>query len=471
MLFTDPVFLVFFFLIFFGYWGLRSNHPRKVLLLIGSYVFYGAWDYRFLGLIVASTLIDFVVGRILRFDGAARRRRVWLILSLVSNLGILGFFKYFNFFIDSGVGLLGFFGFEQNPRSLSIILPVGISFFTFQSMSYTIDVYRRRIKPISSPVDFALFVSFFPQLVAGPIVRASEFLPQLTETKVFKTVAVRRLLLLFLIGFIKKACIADNLAPAVDRVFSSPLDFDTGSIWVAVLFYATQIYCDFSGYTDMAIATAGFLGYELPVNFRAPYFARNITEFWQRWHISLSGWLRDYLYISLGGNRGSRFFVARNLMITMLLGGLWHGASWNFVIWGGLHGFALIAHKKWLQARGHSFARFSAGGVRTVLSTGLTFYWVCICWVLFRSESIDVAGDLFRGFVLFSANGSETIGFGNILWMIPIGVTHWLLTRWSPADAAERLPGWLFSFLYGLGVAAVLACIPTGTKPFIYFQF
>ena len=296
---------------------------------------------------MASSALDYFVGAMLARTENPGRRRGWLILSLCANLGTIAFFKYYNFFVTSAAALLAWLGLPASLHTLNIIIPVGVSFYTFHSMSYTIDVYRGRLKPVSSILDLACFIGFFPQMVAGPIVRASTFLPQLQTTRRFADVDVRGALVLFLTGFIKKACIADAVAPFVDRYFEAPWNFTMASAWVAVLFYAIQIYCDFSGYTDMAIATAGLLGYELPVNFRFPYFARNISDFWHRWHISLSSWLRDYLYIPLGGNRGPAWFVYRNIMITMLLGGLWHGGAWTFVIWGGLHGLALIVHRAW----------------------------------------------------------------------------------------------------------------------------
>src|SRR5436190_6954508 len=331
MLFVEFRFFWFFLLVFSVYWSLRENRSRKIWLLVCSYFFYAAWNWKFLFLLAGSSLLDYVVGYMLAQTEDPRARRGWLMLSLSANLGTLAFFKYFNFFIASGATFLAWLGLPVSVHTLNIILPVGISFYTFHSMSYTIDVYRGKQRPISNFVDLSLFVSFFPPLVAGPIVRAVYFLPQLVSTKKFSNVDVRGAVMLFLAGFIKKACIADGVAPIADRYFAHPANFTPRSAWIGVLFYAIQIYCDFSGYTDMAIAAAHLLGYQLPNNFRFPYFAQNVSDFWRRWHISLSSWLRDYLYIPLGGNRGSRAFVYRNVMITMLLGGLWHGAAWTFV--------------------------------------------------------------------------------------------------------------------------------------------
>ena len=460
MLFTQPIYFIFFTAVFTLYWRIRSHALRKVLLLMASYVFYGAWDPRFLTLIFLSTAIDFEVGR--RLDATAQpvSRKALLWISMAANLGILGFFKYFDFFVQSGADLFGL----SDVRTLGLILPVGISFFTFQSMSYTIDIYRGRLKPINSFTDFALFVSFFPQLVAGPIVRAATFLPQLKTEKRFADVHVQSLLTLFLIGFIKKACISDNLSPVIDPVFANPNLYDTLGIWIAVVFYAVQIYCDFSGYTDMAIASAGLLGYNLTRNFAFPYFAANIAEFWRRWHISLSTWLRDYLYISLGGNRSGAAKTYRNLMITMVLGGLWHGAAWHFIIWGGLHGVALAIHR-WVRERNVLPA------IYTPLGMIATFYWVCLAWIFFRAETMEDALHLTRAFVTFQSPGETSLDPRLLLWLIPAVAAHWIAYRHDVILWVRRVPDWAFSA--GLAMAAITALmfVPTDVQPFIYFQF
>src|SRR6266480_130995 len=349
MSFVEFRFLWFFLIVFAVYWAMRGNTERKIWLLICSYAFYAAWNWKFLFLLFGSMALDYTVGMMMARSQNPRTRRAWLIASLCANLGVLGFFKYFNFFISSASEFSAWLGLPVSVSTLNVVLPVGISFYTFQSMSYTIDVYRGRQAPVSNFLDLALFISFFTHLVAGPIMPAVFFLPQLASARKFSDVDVRGALLLFLSGFIKKACVADAVAPIVDRYFDHPAAFTATSAWIAVLFYAIQIYCDFSGYTDMAIAAARLLGYQLPTNFQFPYFARNVSDFWGRWHISLSSWLRDYLYIPLGGNRGSRGFAYRNVMITILLGGRWHGAAWTFVIWGALHGTALLNHREWTR--------------------------------------------------------------------------------------------------------------------------
>ncbi|HEX7530502.1 MAG TPA: hypothetical protein VF333_05105, partial [Pyrinomonadaceae bacterium] len=285
MLFVEFRFFWFFLVVFSVYWSLRENRSRKIWLLVCSYIFYAAWNWKFLFLLMGSSALDYIVGMMLAWTENPRRRRGWLILSLVANLGTIALFKYYNFFVVSAATFLAWLGLPASAHTLNIIIPVGVSFYTFHSMSYTIDVYRGKMRAVSSLLDVACFIGFFPQMVAGPIVRAFAFLPQLQSLRKFSSVDVRGALVLFLTGFIKKACVADALALSVDRYFDAPWHFDTASAWVAVLFYAIQIYCDFSGYTDMAIACARLLGYELTINFRFPYFSRDIAEFWQRWHI------------------------------------------------------------------------------------------------------------------------------------------------------------------------------------------
>ena len=469
MLFTESRFLVFFVIVFLVYWALNKNTPRKHWLLLSSYVFYGSWDWRFLSLIILSTLINYLAGlRMSNPAASTQRRKQWLIISLVANLGILGFFKYFNFFAESATEFLGLLGLQANWVTLHIVLPVGISFFTFQAMSYTIDVYRNKLAPQKNLFDLALFIAFFPQLVAGPIVRAADFLPQLAIARSFSQVNVRACLVLFMIGFFKKACVADNLAPLIDQYFANPELYTVFSAWLAVLCYAIQIYCDFSGYSDMAIACAGLLGYQLCLNFAHPYFAANITDFWRRWHISLSSWLRDYLYIPLGGNRGNQWFTYRNLMLTMLLGGLWHGAAWNFVIWGGLHGLALILHREWSKWLGH--LKFF-GVLFSLIGPLLTFYWVCIAWVFFRASDLATALHVNQAFILFESSGTQTITAQLLGLIIILAIVHWLAYRRVFNDWWQNLSGHTFAVSYGVAAALLMTLLPTGYTPFIYFQF
>lgn len=504
MLFVEFRFFVFFLVVFCVHWALRSNTARKVWLLACSHFFYacffigdpgdffanvraGAWGklpvgWWFPAVLIGSTLMDYLVGIRIADARSERGRKAWLLVSLAINLGVLGFFKYFNFFIASASGFLAWLGLPASDWTLAIFLPYGISFYTFQSMSYSIDVYRRRLEPVRRVLDLAFFIAFFPQLVAGPIVRAMTFLPQVFEKRRWANVDVRACLVLFFIGFVKKACVSETVAPIVDEFFAAPQKFDVYSTWVAVVFYAVQIYCDFSGYSDMAIASARLLGYELTLNFNFPYFAQHITEFWRRWHISLSTWLRDYLYISLGGNRGSKWFTYRNLMLTMVLGGLWHGASWNFVIWGGLHGFALIVHREWQRLTENAGAAFKR--VMSWIAVPLTFYWICITWVFFRAAPLvdektkqvertgfEVARMVLDSFVLFDPHGKRSFSL-NCLWLfLGLVLVHWLCSRRVFSTWWRRIPEWLFAALLGIGVAVALFFLPAKYKPFIYFQF
>lgn len=477
MLFTETRFLFFFAAVFVAYWWAASDTARKWLLLLASYAFYAAWNWRFLGLIVASTGIDFAIGLRLgdRSTTPAVRRR-WVLLSVAWNLGVLAFFKYFNFGLDSATTLLNWVGLHADRHTLAIILPVGISFFTFQSMSYSIDVYTGTLRPCRSLLDFATFIGFFPQLFAGPIVRAIDFLPQLDAPRRLADVRGRAMLVLFLLGYFKKAVVADNLAPVVDAFFKHPEHYNWLGCWTAVLFYAAQIYCDFSGYTDMAIAAAGLLGYEFCRNFEFPYLSPNIGEFWRRWHMSLSSWLRDYLYIPLGGNRGGRLYVHRNLMLTMLLGGLWHGAAWTFVAWGGLQGGALVAHREYrrgLKAVGWDkpVGRVLPG-LLVLVGTAVTFWWACLSWIFFRStDGFRPALSIARSFATFRSRGPADFGLAAVGVFAGLVLVHFLASRAWLAGWWAKVPAPLFAAGCGVAFASILPWTPLRYAPFIYFQF
>jgi alginate O-acetyltransferase complex protein AlgI len=464
VLFVEPRYLAFFALVFCLAWLIRDNRRRKLALLLASYAFYAAWDWRFSTLIAVSTLADYFAAlRIEPAQGRARDR--WLVAALAVNLGLLGFFKYFGFFVDSAVELGELLGVAVRRPALEVILPVGISFFTFQSMSYTLDVHAGRLRATRSLLDVALFVAFFPQLVAGPIVRARQFLPQLATRPRFADVDVRGASALFLIGFVKKVFVADLIGGWIDPYFAAPEDFAPGSSRVAVPLFAVQIYCDFSGYTDMAIASAGLLGYRLTRNFAHPYFACDVRDFWRRWHISLSSWLRDYLYIPLGGGRGPLPRIYRNLLLTMLLGGLWHGASWTFVVWGGLHGLALVVAREWERKRP---ARLSLPPLAGWL---LTSSWVCFAWILFRAESLGDAFAIAADFLNRSGDGSQLLD-ARVLALLPLlAMGHWITQRGTLRRAASRLPGWAFACGLGATAAVLVWLLPTRFAPFIYFQF
>jgi alginate O-acetyltransferase complex protein AlgI len=469
MLFTELRFFLFFALLLAIYWAIPRNSSRKILLLVASYTFYSVWDWRFLSLILLSTVVDYFAGLFISQNKTTAGKNSWLLVSLTVNLGMLGIFKYFNFFAASFADLFQTIGIEPGWTTLNIVLPVGISFYTFQTLSYTIDVYRKQLEPTRKFLDFALFVAFFPQLVAGPIVRAKDFLYQLDTDRHFAKVDLRWALTLFGIGFIKKACIADNLAPYVDRFYANPATFSLMDSWVAVCAYAAQIYCDFSGYTDMAIAIAGLFGYRLRGNFATPYVATDITDFWRRWHISLSTWLRDYLYIPLGGSRNGKILTYRNLMITMLLGGLWHGASWNFVFWGACHGAGLAIHKIWREVLG-------AKKMPVIVGTAITLLFVVLLWVPFRAPDTAITWQVWTQ--LFGADSNAAAGNGLSAEGIAIGIVlaTMLIVHFGRNSGVfvplwRRPPALVFAFGYGLAFSVALALRAVSYQPFIYFQF
>ncbi len=389
MLFNSYVFIGFFVVVYSLYLLLRGHHKaQNRLLLVASYVFYGYWDWRFLSLIAISTLIDYSVGLALHTTEASRRRKQLLLISVAANLTLLGFFKYFNFFADSVAGLLDLFGMHAGFVTLNIVLPVGISFYTFQTMSYTIDIYRRKLTPTRNLLDFALFVSFFPQLVAGPIERAVNLLPQITSRRRITSSQINAGLFLLVWGYYKKVVIADNVAKIADQIFNGYTQYHGLDLLIGTLAFTLQILCDFSGYSDIARGLAKLMGFDLMVNFKLPYFALNPSDFWLRWHVSLSSWLRDYLYIPLGGNRGGSARTQRNLALTMLLGGLWHGAAWHFVIWGGFHGLILALYRVFDRHPEHLDPwNGQYRTARIISKMFLMFTLTIIGWVFFRAAT------------------------------------------------------------------------------------
>jgi D-alanyl-lipoteichoic acid acyltransferase DltB (MBOAT superfamily) len=382
MLFNTIPFLVFLPLVFVLFWTIQTKHPNfgKLILLISSYIFYGWWDWRFLILIFISSAADFIIGRLLYSQNKHSHKKLLLGLSTIINIGILFFFKYYNFFIESFQSLFKLSN-NGNWTTLNIILPVGISFYTFQTLSYTIDIYRNKIEPTKSALTFFTFVSFFPQLVAGPIERASRLIPQFDRKQIFSFSQASDGLKLILWGLFKKMVIADQLAIIVNTVYGQPENFSGIGIIASTFLFGFQIYCDFSGYSDIAIGTAKLFGIELMSNFKTPYLATSFSDFWHRWHISLSTWFRDYLYISLGGNRKGRFSWSRNILITFLISGLWHGANVTFLLWGLFHGIFYIFEK--------FLSPFINIGKRLKTTFGwlITFTVVNCSWILFRAES------------------------------------------------------------------------------------
>ena len=461
-------FLIFFLVVFSTYWFLPLK-GQNLLLLIASYVFYGAWDWRFLLLLMGTTIVDYLVGlRLQSLEDEGKRRRT-LVLSIVANLGVLSIFKYYGFFVESAGGLLGRIGVDFNPTSLEIILPVGISFYTFQSMSYTIDVYRKRMPACRSLPDFALFVSFFPQLVAGPIERAKRLLPQLQTARPRLTSdRVQTGIALIIEGLVRKVVIADIAAPVVNRIFALSGESSWKSLVVGVVAFGLQIYGDFSGYSAIARGTARLLGIELMHNFREPYLARNITEFWRCWHISLSSWLRDYLYVPLGGSRAGRARTYFNLLIVMTLGGLWHGAAWTFVVWGVIHGALLAFHKMFRRIEG---APEGPIRWRDVPPIALTLVAVNLAWVFFRADSLGTATTILSRIFTRQSGFFDVRDATLVIVLVVATLAIDLFARAARGrNVAEKHP-FRLGLATGVGLAFLVVASGGEIVPFIYFQF
>ncbi len=461
MLFNSYIFVfVFLPLVLLGWWGLRHTRGRLVFLTLASYLFYGWWDWRFLPLMIASTTVDYIAGQHISQSDDRRTRRLWLVCSLTFNLSILGFFKYYGFFATSVNQVAARLGLVGLAPVLNIILPIGISFYTFNSMSYTIDIYRRIVRPARSLVHFSAFVAMFPHLVAGPIVRYADIEDQFNDLKSrlpWHQASVG--IYFFVVGMAKKLLIADQLAPHVNSYFAAPGAGGMVGAWAGALGYTFQLYFDFSGYSDMAVGLAHLLGIQFPQNFNSPYKAANIADFWRRWHMSLSTWLRDYLFIPLGGSRGSTVATARNLFITMFLGGLWHGANWTFVVWGLYHGVLLGAYhslraRKWIPEW-------------TGLSRALTFFAVVIGWVFFRSETLAKAAHIL-GMMFGSAGVGSLHGDYVYAGMIVLAAAIAFL---APNTWEIKL-GPNPRYAYALALLLVLAILLLDKEsPFLYFQF
>jgi len=474
--FNSQAYLLFFAVVFAVYWLLPWARARIWLLLAASYTFYAFWSQQLALLVAGTTMMDYLLARGMDVSSSRGMRRLLLGTSLSVNLGLLCYFKYANFFIDSLKTSLALAGMSSSIPYLEVVIPFGISFYTFEAISYTLDVYARRMGAERNLPNFMLFILFFPHLVAGPIVRARDFLRQAGRPKRFSWLRFQVGLEYFLIGLFKKMAIADSMAAYSDPMFGegSDLSFaDPLTVWIGVFSFAVRIYCDFSGYSDMALGSAHLLGYKLTINFRAPYLSKNIAEFWRRWHISLSNWLRDYIFIPLGGSRGSRLQTSRNLLITMLLGGLWHGANWSFMIWGGLHGLLLIIHRGFrdfveLRPRANAALQTWPG---ILLRIGLTFFAVSLCWVFFQpslTKAIAIVQHL-----LLPAISLETpisrVRFALFIGLLGIG--HLLTIRQIWKKFYFRLPAPVLGAGYALVFVASLALSPDTSKTFIYFQF
>ena len=483
MLFNSIDFAVFLPLVFILYWFVFKNNTNRqnLFLTLSSYVFYGWWDWRFLSLILFSTIVDYTIGIGLLKSEKQKNRKLLLWISILVNLGFLGFFKYYNFFVDNFIHAFSFFGSDIKANSLHLILPVGISFYTFQTLSYTIDVYRRKLEPTRNFFAFSSFVGFFPQLVAGPIERATHLLPQFYKKRRFNYAVAVDGMRQILWGLFKKVVIADNCAEFANEIFNHSADMNGSTLLLGAIFFTFQIYGDFSGYSDIAIGTSRLFGFDLKRNFAFPYFSRDIAEFWRRWHISLSTWFRDYLYIPLGGSKGSMFKKVRNVFIIFLVSGFWHGANWTFVLWGAVNAFyfvPLLLYKKNrnhidVVAKNRIFPKLRELGQMTI-----TFGLTTFAWIIFRAESVGHALEYIQG--IFSSSVMSLPHFHNspkaistILLIVFMMLIEWIGRQDDHAlntllIKKKRLVRWSFYsfviFLMGMFMA-------TEESPFIYFQF
>ena len=488
MLFNSLEFLLFLPTVFAAYWilNLWTNRPRglqaqNLLLLIASYVFYGWWDWRFLSLIASSTLVDFAVGiQIAKAndgeipadaDDAVRSltAKRWLGVSLGVNLGLLGYFKYANFFIENWIEAWSAIGVHMDPWTLKVILPVGISFYTFQTLSYSIDIYRRRLEPTKNLIEFAAFVSFFPQLVAGPIERASALLPQIASRRKFEYEEGVYGLRLILWGMFKKVVVADTCAIYVNDVFANYTEYSGPTLMMGAVFFAFQIYGDFSGYSDIAIGTARLFGIRLMTNFKTPYFSRDIAEFWRRWHISLSTWFRDYLYIPLGGSRVGKWKAVRNTFVIFLVSGFWHGANWTFIVWGLIHALLFLPLLLLGKNRRNVADIQGAPTFRELGGILATFAAVTIAWVFFRADSIEHA---FRYIGQFGSDGALRFGKKGILLPIVVLALDWFVRDGRSSGPFCQFKPFYQAMIFGALTFFTLLCgISYSNQQFIYFQF
>jgi len=476
MLFNSIEFLFFLPTVFALYWFVfKKNHTvQNILLIISGYVFYGWWDWRFLLLLILSSTVDFIVGISLGKVKEELKRKLILTISISFNIGLLGFFKYFNFFAESFASLMAQIGLHADPITLKVILPVGISFYTFQSLSYTIDVYKRKMEPTRDMLAFYAFISFFPQLVAGPIERAKNMVPQFIVKRNFDYEKAKDGLKQILWGLFKKMVIADNLAPHVAKIFHNYADYSGSTLLLGAFYFAIQIYCDFSGYSNIAIGTAELFGFKLMRNFANPYFSRDIGEFWRRWHISLSTWFRDYLYIPLGGNRVSTWKLVRNLLITFTVSGLWHGANWTFIAWGFFNGLLLVPLSVFKLNKSNQNTVAEGRwypNVKELLQMGLTFCLTLIAWVFFRSpnitDSFHYLGHMFSSSLFTVPSGEFKANFLLVVLLILI---EWFQRNKEHPLQFDKVPVYARWIIY---YAFLLLIFNKGGQQasFIYFQF
>ncbi len=479
MLFNSLDFAIFLPVVFILYWFItnKSLKLQNLLIVIASYFFYGWWDWRFLSLILFSTLVDYSVGIALSKQSNEAKRLVLLWVSIVVNLGFLGFFKYYNFFLENFMTAFSFFGTEIKSNSLDIILPVGISFYTFQTLSYTIDIYKRRLEPTKDLIAFSAFVSFFPQLVAGPIERATALLPQFYKKRTFDYAKASDGARQIIWGLFKKMVIADNCAEYANQIFNNSADFNGSTLVLGAVFFTFQIYGDFSGYSDIAIGTSRIFGFDLKQNFAFPYFSRDIAEFWRRWHISLSTWFRDYLYIPLGGSRGSTWLKVRNTFVIFIVSGFWHGASWTFIAWGALNALyflPLLLRKKNRVYLGPIATKYSFPSFKEGINMLITFILTVLAWVFFRAESIEHAATYLSG--IFSGTLFDKPEL--LPWEIIILIVLFMSVEWFGRNGLYALDGLnktnssvlkiTISFIV---IIVTILYMSNTEQEFIYFQF
>jgi len=472
MLFNSLPFAVFLPIVFAVYWALRNSlRSQNIMLLTASYIFYGWWNARFLSLIVASTVVDYLLGQYLAAATNALKRKLLLTASMIFNLGLLGVFKYYNFFMENFMEIANSVGLHTNPVLLKIALPVGISFYTFQTMSYTIDIYRKQLEPTKDFIAFAAFVGYFPQLVAGPIERASNLLPQMSKRRYFDYQKAVDGMRQALWGFFKKVVIADAVASLVDQAFGDPNGFSAIALITGALLFSIQIYCDFSGYSDIAIGISKLFGIDLMQNFRTPYFSRDIAEFWRRWHISLSTWFRDYLYIPLGGSRGSTALKVRNTFAIFIVSGFWHGANWTFIIWGLIN--ALLFLPLLLAKRNRS--NLNDAEISDLHRILLTFSITTIAWIFFRADSLSHAIDYLQNIAIWNSGKSLSIKPTLVVYIALLFFGDWIgrkhdFTLNTLSEGILSKSPWLRLTLY-LSLAYLILLYIGGQQNFIYFQF
>jgi alginate O-acetyltransferase complex protein AlgI len=475
MLFCSWQFLAFFLAVFSVYWLLPWHRARVLLLLAASFAFYASWSHWLALLLAGSCVMDYLIARGMEATAAQRLRRLLLLLSLTANLGLLVYFKYANFFLRSLEESAGAFGLGLALPVLRVILPVGISFYTFEAINYTVDVYRGQVRAERHLDRFMLFILFFPHLMAGPIVRARDFLPQTHRPKQWSWLRGHAGVLLILVGVVKKLAVADRMALYADPVFHAPGQFDAMALWVAAVAYAFQVYCDFSGYTDMALGLAQLLGYHLAPNFNLPFLAVNVSDFWRRWHISLSTWIRDYLYIPLGGSRRGRWVTYRNLLITMGLAGLWHGANWNCVLFGVIQGAMLAVHaafRGWCEGRPR-LAALLRSGPGTAGRVGFTFFTFFTSLAVFRSEGLANAVVMLGRMFRWSAGAEHPLQAHGFWLTAALVLAAHLVGRDLPAwrRRLERVPAPVQGLAFGAALTLAMLLAPHASKAFIYFQF